>query len=236
MIEQKISLVIPAYNEEKLIKKNLDKASSYLKKNFKDYEIIVVADGSTDKTFEIANSYKNVVALKNTTNQGKGFSVKKGVLKSKYPLVVFSDADLSTPISEISKLLPWINEGYDIVIGSRKMKGSKIMAKQSFLRRVIGNFGKLAVSFLGVRGFKDTQCGFKMFHKCAKQVFSKQKTKKWIFDVEILLIAKNNGYKIKEVPVIWINREESRLSPVKDSIVSFYDLIRIRINWLFGRY
>jgi len=235
MYDYKISVVVPAYNEEKIIGETIQTIDDYLKKNFKKHEIIVVADGSTDKTFEIAKKYSCVVALKNNSNRGKGFSVRKGMLRAKYPLVIFSDADLSTPITEIDKFMQQI-EYFDVLIGSRKMKDSRIDKKQPFLRRLIGNISNFSINFLGVKGFKDTQCGFKLFKNCANELFSRQKIKKWMFDVEILLMAKKKGYKIKEIPVIWINREESRVDPFKDSILSFFDLLKIRINSWLGRY
>ncbi len=237
MYKYSISVIVPAYNEEEILGNNLQKISSFLKKGFKKYEIIVVADGSTDRTIEIAKSFPdtNIIVLANKKNRGKGFSVRKGMLHAKNELAIFTDADLSTPIEELDNFMQHIEE-YDVIIGSRKTAGSKIEKKQAFLRRIIGGLSTFFVGFLGTKGFKDTQCGFKLFKNCAKQLFSKQKTKRWMFDVEILLIAGKKGLKILEIPVIWRNREESKVDPVLDSIRSFFDLLRIRINCWIGRY
>jgi dolichyl-phosphate beta-glucosyltransferase len=234
-----ISIIIPAYNEERRIKGTLDGILEYMGKRKFDYEIMVVDDGSRDKTVDIVNEYddKNVRILKNPENRGKGYSVKHGIMKSKYPLVLFSDSDLATPIEELDKFLKHIDEGYDIVIASRNMKESNIVIKQPWYRHLIGKTFPLIVSLIAVRGFKDTQCGFKLFKRKAGQRIVKLQTfERFSFDVEILFIAKKLGYKIKEAPVMWIDKEGSTVSAGKDSMRMLRDLFRIRINNFKGRY
>ena len=233
-----ISVVIPAYNEEKRIEPTLKRAINYLRSHFDNYEIIVVDDCSTDNTNNIVSKYKknNVKSLRNKKNKGKGYSVKHGIQNAKYSLVLFSDSDLATPIEELGKFMHHIKE-YDIVIASRNMKESNIKVKQPLCRQLMGKTFPLLVNLIALRGFKDTQCGFKLFKTdIAKKVVSLQTFERFSFDVEILFIAKKLGYKIKEVPVVWIDKEGSKVSPIKDSIKMLIDLFKIRYNSLLGKY
>lgn len=233
-----ISVVIPAYNEEKRIEPTLKKVINYLENNFDKYEIIVVDDCSTDNTNKIVSKYKknNIKILRNKKNKGKGYSVKRGIQNAKYPLVLFSDSDLATPIEELGEFMNHIKE-YDIIIASRNMKESYIKVKQPLYRQFMGKTFPLLVNLIALRGFKDTQCGFKLFKTdIAKKIVSLQTLKGFSFDVEILFIAKKLGYKIKEVPVVWIDKEDSKVSPIKDSIKMLVDLFKIRYNNLLGKY
>ena len=233
----KISIVIPAFNEEKRIGKTLKKISHYLKNKRFDYEIIIVDDGSTDKTREVVKKFlknKKIILTKKRKNKGKGFSIREGALRAKNKLILFSDADLSTPIEELDKFLKDINK-YDIIIGSRAIKGANIRIKQPTYRVLIGKIFNKIVRLLAVKRIKDTQCGFKLFKNC-KDIFKKQTIEGFGFDVELLYIAQKNGLKIKEVPVIWLNVEGSRVSALKDSIRMFCDLIKIKYNHFIGRY
>jgi dolichyl-phosphate beta-glucosyltransferase len=233
-----ISIVIPAYNEEKRIVKSLNQIIKYLEKNRSTYEIIIVDDGSTDKTIEVIKQInnKNIKIIKNKINMGKGYSVKRGILKAKHPLVLFSDSDLATPIQELKKFMKLI-KNFDIVIASRNLKESNIKIKQPFHRKVIGKIFPFLVKLLALRGFKDTQCGFKLFKtNIAKKIVSLQTFNRFSFDVEILYIAKKLGYTIKEAPVVWIDKEGSKVNPIKDSIRMLIDLFKIRINNLLGKY
>lgn len=235
----KISIVIPAYNEEKRIQKCLIEIDLFCKKRFEDYELIVVDDGSKDKTNEKAKQLKNkkIKILKNTQNKGKGYSVKRGMLKSKYPLILFSDADLATPIEELPPMIEWINKGYDLIIASRNMKGSNIVAKQPFYRQIAGKMFALFVRIFAVQGFKDTQCGFKLFkEEAGKKIAKLQTIERFSFDVEMLIIAKKLGFKIKEVPVKWTNDINSKVNLKKDVFKMFKDIIKIRINYLKEKY
>jgi dolichyl-phosphate beta-glucosyltransferase len=231
-------MIIPSYNDKKIIEPTLQKCIKYLSKNFDRYEIIVVDDGSKDGTDKVISKYfgKNVKLLKNEKNKGKGFSVKKGILAAKYPFVLFSDSDLATPIEEVKNLFNFIKE-YDVVIASRNMKESDVKTKQCFFRHTIGKTFPKLVNLLVLKGIKDTQCGFKLFKTSkAKRIVSLQTFDRFSFDVEILFIAKKLGYKIKEVPVIWIDKQGSTVNPIKDSIKMLIDLFRIKYNYFSGKY
>ena len=237
----KISLIIPVYNEEKRIKLTLGKCISYFKNKKIDYEIIIVDDGSTDKTRLIIkdslSKNKNIKLTKQRKNKGKGYSVKEGMLLANGDYLLFSDADLSTPIEEIEKFIKVMKKGYDIVIASRNMKDSIIPIKQPFFRKLLGQVFPFIVNLLILPGYKDTQCGFKLFKKeVAIKIFSKQKINDFGFDVEILFIAKKYGYKIKEIPVIWSNSLGSKVNPLLDSIRMFLDILKIRLNDIKNTY
>ncbi|MDD3374157.1 MAG: glycosyltransferase family 2 protein [Candidatus Omnitrophica bacterium] len=237
-----VSIIIPAYNEQRCIQETLDIICCYLEANNVDAEIIIVDDGSKDNTFLIAEEFSKkhnfIVVLRNDCNRGKGFSVRKGVLAARGDCVLFLDADNSTPIEEIKKVMPLIlNNEYDVVLGSRSIEGSDVRICQPYFRIVMGRIFNLFVKMLFYREFKDTQCGFKCFsRKAAKEVFSKQRINKFAFDVEILAIAKQRGFRIKEVPVCWINNPCSKVHPIKDAFVMFVDLFRIKVNLMNKKY
>ncbi|MFH1511396.1 MAG: dolichyl-phosphate beta-glucosyltransferase [Candidatus Woesearchaeota archaeon] len=231
-----VSVVIPAYNEQSRICDSLKKIQEFLSRQKMDFEIIVVDDGSKDCTASLVRSTKGVILLENHKNMGKGYSVKRGVLHAKMGYVLFSDADLSTPISELAKLLEHIGY-YDIVIGSRRMSGSKILIMQPWYRRIPGKVFPFIVSILLLGGISDTQCGFKLFKKEAAQVlFSMQRLERFSFDAEILFLAKKKGYHIKELPVVWVNALDSKLNAVTDSFDMFWELLKIKWNYLVGKY
>ncbi len=235
----KISIVIPAYNEEKRIEKSLSEIKKYCENNFQEYEVIVVDDCSNDKTNEIVGRYadSNIKLLKNKLNRGKGYSVKMGMLAAKYPMVLFSDSDLATPINELKNFIDYIEQGYDIVIASRNLCDSDIKVKQPFYRQIMGKFFPFLVNVIALKGFKDTQCGFKLFKTgAAKRINKLQTLERFSFDVEILFIARKLGYKIKEAPVVWIDKEGSKVNPIHDSFKMLIDLFKIRYNDLTGKY
>jgi dolichyl-phosphate beta-glucosyltransferase len=230
-----ISVVIPAYNEEARLAVTLQKIHSYLnKKNFA-YEVIVVDDGSSDRTKEIAiastlHQTGKLKILANINNRGKGFSVKKGILAARGDLILFSDADLSTPIEEIEKLFKALEAGYDIAIGSRSIKGAEVKRHQPFYREYMGRFFNILVQLFVLRGIVDTQCGFKLFKaNAARDIASNMKLEHFAFDVEMLYLALKKGYKVKEAPVVWVNFPESRVNPVRDSTRMFLDLLSIKM-------
>ena len=228
-----ISIIIPAYNEENRLGKTLKTVKNFMVG--KEYEIIVVDDGSTDTTVEVAKN-AGVVLVENKVNKGKGYSVKNGVMQAKGDYILFSDADLSTPIDELRAFLRLIQE-YDLVIGSRGLKESNIQIKQPKYRHFIGKAFNTLVRTLTGLSIKDTQCGFKLFRRdVALKIFPKLTINRWGFDVEILYLAKKFGYKIKEQPVTWLNVEGSKVSPLKDSIKMFFEILKIRWNDLVGRY
>lgn len=175
--------------------------------------------------------------IRNEINKGKGYSVKNGFLNSTGSYLLFSDADLSTPIEEVEKLVDSIDHGYDVAIGSRGLKESDIKIHQPMHREKMGKIFNFLVRAITIKGFSDTQCGFKCFkRKAALEICKRQQLERFSFDVEMLYIAKKLGYKIKEVPIQWFNNPNSRVSPVKDSIKMFLDLLKIRYNDFLGKY
>lgn len=239
--EHCLSIVIPAYNEEAVIKKTLDRIAEYLEVKYPSYEIIVVCDGCKDNTARLAgdaaNANQRIRVLDRKTNMGKGFSVRQGCLEANGNYVIFTDADLSTPIDEIDKLLKWLEDGYDIAIGSRALEESDIQIRQAWYRELMGKIFNLFVQIFAIKGIKDTQCGFKGFKKeAALKIFRLQTINGFSFDVEVLYIARMVGYSIKEVPVRWLNRAASKVNPLTHPLQMLTDLIRIRIRGWKGAY
>jgi len=236
-----ISVVIPAYNEETRILSTLEKVHSYCTDRFGEFEIIIVDDGSSDDTSALvtflSGHRENVSLIRYAQNAGKGFAVKKGVLSSRGDLILICDADLSTPIEEIEKLLPFVDNDYDIAIGSRGLRDSRIVERQPWYRERMGKTFNFFVRMLAIRGIKDTQCGFKLFKgDRARALFSKSRINGFSFDVEVLYLARRAGYKINEVPITWINSPFSRVVIMRDPLKMFLDLLKIRANSLTGRY
>ena len=230
-----ISVIIPAYNEETRLGPTLDKIIAYFQvsKVFNGIEIIVSDDGSTDQTPRIAHSRSGVVYLSSDKNRGKGHAVRKGVLQAKGDVILISDADLSTPIEELSKLYRWITPdgGYDVAIGSRSLPESEILVRQKFYRQGMGvAFNKIMRATCGLR-YIDTQCGFKLFTRsAAMDVFTRQTINGYAFDVEVLMILEKRGYNIKEVPIRWTNSPSSRVSLIKDATAMLLELMKIRFQ------
>jgi dolichyl-phosphate beta-glucosyltransferase len=233
-----LSIIIPAYNEEERIVKTLEEITSFMSKTKISYELIVVDDGSKDKTYEVTQNFfslypdLNFKLLKNSENLGKGAAVRKGILNATGKLIYFTDADLSTPIEEIMKFKEFIEkEGYDIVIGSRAVKGAKILIHQPFYREMMGRLFNKIVKILVISDFNDTQCGAKMFkNEVAKKVFSLSTLNNFAFDVEILFIAKKLGYKIKEIPVVWRNSPGTKVKLGSHGFEMLISLFKIRFN------
>jgi dolichyl-phosphate beta-glucosyltransferase len=236
-----LSIVIPAYNEEKRIGRTLEEIMSYLKTKGYEYEIIVIDDGSTDSTREIIRKFEGkdsrLRVIENKIGKGKGYSVRRGMLETRGKFALFSDADLSTPISEIEKLVYWLEESYDVAIGSRGLKDSEVEIHQSFLREGMGKIFKKIMNLIVFTGFKDTQCGFKCFKRhVVNEVFSKQRINGFAFDVEIIQIALHHGFRIKEVPVRWLNSPYSKVNVMRDPVIMLYDLFKIRFNNFTKKY
>jgi len=235
-----ISVVIPAYNEEKRLGGTLGRILSYMAEAGHDYEVVVVDDGSRDGTAAVAESFsgRGVRTLRTPGNRGKGHAVRRGMLEAGKSLVLFSDADLSTPIEELEKLAAPVLAGRaQIAFGSRSVAGSVIEVSQPVSRVAMGKVFNLLVRMIALRGFHDTQCGFKLFTRdAAREVFRRQRLDGFGFDVEILAIARGLGFRIAEVPVRWINSAETRVQAVRDSSRMFLDLFRIRWNGALGRY
>jgi dolichyl-phosphate beta-glucosyltransferase len=235
MPETYLSVIIPAYNEEKRLPKTLKEIDGYLQNQNYNYEIIVVNNGSKDKTAEVVKNLtgeiKNLKLTDNKENRGKGFAVRQGMLGAKGDYRAFTDADNSTPISELEKILPEFRKGYDVVIGSRDAEGAVLDPPQPWQRRLSGEVFKLfRKTVLNLWGIEDTQCGFKGFTKrAAEDIFPKCKIEGFSFDPEVLLIAKKLGYKIKEIGIYWKNDLESKVK-LKSVINMAIDLLKIRIN------
>ncbi len=229
-----LSVVIPAFNEESRLGATLDRVYAYLAGQGRPFEVMVVDDGSTDGTVSLveAHAAKNpmVRIVLNVTNRGKGFSVRHGVEEARGAYILFSDADLSTPIEDLEKLFPkLLNEGYAIAIGSRSIRGADVRVHQPWYRELMGKVYNKIVRFCTLRGFKDTQCGFKLFTaEAAKRIFAKQRIERFSFDVEALYLARKHGYRIAEVPVTWYDSPRSRVSIASDPMRMFLDVLKIR--------
>lgn len=230
MNQQKISIIIPAYNEEKRIEASLDKILEFTNSRDLDVEIIVIDDGSSDKTTEKATRpEENIKVIKQPTNLGKGAAVRRGMIESCGDIRVFTDADLSTPIYELQKVLDRINDGIEVFVGSRAVDYSMIKKHQPKYRELMGKTFNLIVQFLVLKGIKDTQCGFKGFTAdAAKKIFNHAKINGFGFDVEILFLARKFGFSISEVPVEWYNDERTTVSPIVDSAKMFWDILKVR--------
>ncbi|MCD6413405.1 MAG: glycosyltransferase [Elusimicrobia bacterium] len=230
-----ISVVVPCYNEEKIIARTIARIDSYFTEQNLEGEIIVVDDGSGDETAKKAAAQKTrmLVKILKQEKKGKGAAVKKGVLNSSGNLILFSDADLSTDISYLGSFMKTVEAGSDIVIASRDMPESKLCPPQPFLRRVIGFFCRTIVRTLIMRNFRDTQCGFKLFRKeAAGKIFPLLKTDGFAFDIEVLYLAKKLGMKVSETGVVWRNSNDSKVRPLIDSLKFFIQifLIKLRIS------
>lgn len=224
-----LSVVIPAYNEEKRLEKTLREIQHYLSSSGYSFEIIVIDDGSKDKTSCIVEKFNNIILLKNEKNYGKGYSVRRGILKACFDYILFTDADLSTPIKEVEKLLYHLKDNYNIAIGSRALKESKIISPPKKTREKAGKLFNVLVRWLLLPGIYDTQCGFKCFKKeAAKDIFSRAKICGFSFDVEALYLAKKLGYNIKEVPVIWENSLPSKVNILKHPLQMILELVKIK--------
>lgn len=233
-------MVVPAYNEQGRIETSLKNIVDYMQGAGFGFEVIVVDDGSRDRTAEvvarIAREDPRVRLVQNRRNAGKGSAVRNGVRSSSGDVVLFSDADLSTPIEEFEKLLPWVASS-DLVIASRSLPDSNVLVHQPFYRELMGRIYNLLVRTLVIRGLIDTQCGFKlMSRRAADAIFRRQRINSFSFDVEMILIARKLGYAVKEVPVRWINSRASKVHPVLDSAQMLLDLFRIKFYDILGLY
>ncbi len=239
--QPKYSIVIPAYNEGQRITLTLDKVLGYIGQQGWNAEVIVVDDGSSDDTAAIARGYAErhpaVRLLQNPGNRGKGYSVRHGMLNAGGDLLLFSDADLSSPIQEATKLFAALAEGAQIAIGSRWLRRETQTERQPFYRQLFGRVFNLHLRLLLGLGFKDTQCGFKAFTAPAAQtLFPRQKIERWGFDPELLFLARKFGLPVREIAVEWAHDNRSKISYLKDGLYMGVETLRVRWCWLTGQY
>ena len=228
-----LSVIIPAYNEAKRLPLTLIDIDKHLKEQDYSYEILVVNDGSKDSTAEIVRRFSPLIdhlkLIDNRDNHGKGWVVRQGMLSAKGTWRLFMDADNSTSVVEFNKMIPYFKEEYEVIIASRDVKGSKTIPDQPFYKQILGNLGNLFIQIMVLPGIWDTQCGFKCFSaEAAEKIFSISKIDRWGFDVESLSLAKKMGYKIKEIPVFWVNDPRTHVS----TSAYFHVLLEVvKIRW-----
>jgi dolichyl-phosphate beta-glucosyltransferase len=235
------SIVLPAYNESERIAATIERIFAFAAQRGWQTEIIVVNDGSRDDTAEVvrrcAATRPGVRLLQNPGNRGKGYSVRHGMLQAQGEVLLFSDADLSSPIAEAEKLFAAIAAGADIAIGSRWLKTELQLRRQPLYRQLLGRVFNLALRLILGLQFEDTQCGFKAFSRhAARALFPLQKIERWGFDPELLYLAERLHLRVEEVPVAWAHREGTRINPLRDGMRMFGEMLQIRWNGLRGEY
>jgi glycosyltransferase involved in cell wall biosynthesis len=239
--QPKFSIVIPAYNEHKRIGETLGRILDYVHEQNWDAEVVAVDDGSRDDTAQIiagfAAKHPHVRLVTNPGNQGKGYSVRNGMLQARGQFLLFTDADLSSPISEAPKLFTALEGGADVAIGSRWLDPSLQFQRQPWKRRVYSRAFNLYLRMLLGLPFRDTQCGFKAFTRdAAEAIFPAQQIMRWGFDAEILYIAHKRKLKVVEVPVIWGHDERSTIHPLRDGLRMGTEALRVFWHGVRGRY
>ncbi len=236
-----LTIVIPAFNEALRIPATLKNIATYLKESGKDYEILVVDDGSSDGTRDIVKALESELPslrlLSYAPNRGKGYAVRFGILEARGRYILMTDADLSTPIDELDRFLPYLLDGTSIVIGTRKHSQAEILRRQPLWRESMGKaFTHISNLILGLHR-SDFTCGFKAFEQsAAKRIFSRQRIRRWAFDSEILFLADREHYSVTEVPVRWMNSPETKVHILKDTLITFFSLWKIRLDFIRGRY
>ena len=237
-----LSIVIPAFNEAQRLPRTIEQIVSYLSARPWRAEIVVVDDGSSDATPKLIEDYQkkypDLRMISNGSNRGKGFSVRHGVLEARGEIVVFTDADLSTPIEEADKLLSAIREkGYDVAIGSRGLDKSLINVHPSAFRERAGTLFNRVVRRIAGLDISDTQCGFKAFRReRTRIIFEQQRIERFGFDPEILFLAKRHGLRVAEIPVRWSHDPATKVNVIGDGIGMFLELLVIRWNSVRGFY
>jgi len=239
-VPPELSIVIPSFNEELRLPTTLREISSYIRSSRRETEVIVVDDGSTDRTSDVANSFRGEIqrlrVVANNKNRGKGYSVRHGMMEAHGRVVLFTDADLSAPIAEADKLLAALAD-HDVAIGSRAMDRSLISVRQSLFREYAGIIFNFIVRAILRLPFVDTQCGFKAFRRDrCRVIFEQQRIERFGFDPEILYLARHHGLRSAEIPVRWAHSPATKVSMWRDSIQMFLDVFVIRWNSLSGRY
>ncbi len=237
-----LSVILPAYNEESRLPETLGYVDAYLTAQPFDSEVIVVDDGSTDGTARIvrarSETKKSLRLLQHSdgANHGKGAAVRRGMLTALGTYRIFMDADNSTTLEQIAGLWPWFDQGYDVVIGSRRIRGARIMVPQAWYKELAGRCGNLVIRSLAVPGIEDTQAGFKMFtRRAAEAIFPQQTIERWGYDIELLAIARQLGFRIREVPIVWVNAPGSKVR-LTAYLEVLSEVWRIRRNIKSGLY
>jgi glycosyltransferase involved in cell wall biosynthesis len=234
-----LSIVIPAHNEEHRLPPALEKIDAFLKTQPFSAEVVVVENGSSDRTFDVAQDYAKryaYVSAMTVDTRGKGLAVKAGMLAARGEFRFICDTDLSMPIEDIVKFLPPQTTGYDLMIATREGPGANRIGEPAY-RHFMGRVNNLIIKVMAVRQFEDTQCGFKMFTRtAADDLFAVQRMTGIGFDVELIFIALKRGYKIKEVPITWYFDADSRMRLVQDSLRMLQEIWQIRRNWGKGLY
>jgi len=235
-----LSIIIPAYNEELRLVRTLPDLRAWLEQQETTWEVVLVDAGSSDRTLEVFHehfSQEEGRSFHNNDNRGKGYAIRRGIHEAKGEVLLFSDADFSTPIEEFPKLYQFLQDGYDIAIGSRSLPDSNVEIHQAWYREGMGRIFNLLLQLIVLRGFIDTQCGFKCVRrKCILPLLPLMVVDGFCFDVELLFLAKKAGLKIVEVPVTWVNDPVSKVHILKDSSKMFLDLLWIRFRDWFGQY
>lgn len=238
-----LSIIVPAYQEEKKLQENIIKYINYLKNQSYSFELIIVNDGSRDKTAKIAaeleREMSNIKLINNKNNRGKGAAVCQGLLAATGKYRLFIDADNAAPIDHLELVWPQFEAGYDIVIGSRNPRdasGAKLLKSQPPWKKTFGILGNRIFQLFLIKGIYDTQCGFKAFtEKAIKDIILKVTLERWAFDVEILILAQKNNYKIAKIPIRWTNCPDSKVK-LKDYFITLKELAKIKKNLFLGKY
>jgi dolichyl-phosphate beta-glucosyltransferase len=235
-----VSIIIPSYNEERRLPETLERIAAYVHASGRETEILVVDDGSTDRTAAVAESFQGkfpaLRVISNGVNRGKGYSVRRGMSEARGGIVLFTDADLSAPIEEASKLFAAL-ESYDVAIGSRALDRRLISVRQSRFREFAGIIFNAIVRLCLRLSFVDTQCGFKAFRRDpCRIIFKQQRIERFGFDPELLYLARHHGLRSVEIPVRWGHSPATKVSMFRDSLQMFLDVLIIRWNAIVGRY
>lgn len=235
------SIVIPAYNEEQRIGPTLERVLAHVRERNWNAEVLVVNDGSRDHTAEIVRHYAarhaNLALVENPGNRGKGYSVRNGMLHASGEIVLFSDADLSSPIEEADKLFAALEAGAEVAIGSRWLRAELQTERQPLHRQLFGRVFNLLLRIILGLHYHDTQCGFKAFtRRAVGLIFPLQQIERWGFDPEVLFLARKFGLKVEEVPVEWAHREGTRIHPLRDGIRMFAEMLKVRWFSISGKY
>jgi len=240
-----LSVVIPAYNEGgrkgKELRKNLKEIADYLGRKKVEYEVIIVSDGSKDNTVDVAKEFsgviKNLIIIDRKKNRGKWYSVREGYLKARGRYRLLTDADGATSITNLKSFWPLMEKGEDVIIGSRDLKEARIIKHQPKWKELMGDAGNLLIkAMMGLWGIDDTQCGFKVFsEKAVRDIVPQLKVDRWGGDFEMLMLAKKKGYKINQVPVVWVDAGQS-LVGISGYIKTFQELFQVKWRMLTGQY